>query len=229
MRRLRSGGAVAAVIGLSTGCAERGLASGPASPPGTATWLAVGVAAGAAMLVVAALVVLPGRRPGGSALAAGVLAAQAGATFVGSAVLIGATLRSGQLIGRPADSEQAASILRLTGLDGGDTGFFRLLAILTLLLGGLLVLVLALAARFAAEADPRERVIACSVLSLEVALSLAAVVLVGLGDRSLPVVLPAAALPLLVAATASCWPGSRPGGRSGSAKHLRLGYNEQHG
>lgn len=201
---------MATVLALSAGCAERGLASGPVSPPGTATWIAVGVAAVAAALVLAALVVLPHRRSGGSVLAAGLLASQAGATVVGAAVLIGAAVRSGQLVDRPAGAEQAASLLRLTGLDGGDTGFFRLLAVLTVLLGGLLVVVLVLAARFAAETDPRERVIACSVLVLEALLSSVAVVLVVLGDRSLPVVVSAAALPVLVAATMSCWPRSRP-------------------
>lgn len=209
MRRLRpgvSGGAVAALLLLSAGCADRGLASGPTSSPGAATWAAVGVAATAAALVVAALLVLPGGRSGGSVFPAGLLAAQAGAVVVGGAVLIGAAVRSGQLVTRPTDAEQAASLLRLTGLDGGDSGFFRLLVVLTVLLGSLLVVVLALAARFAAEVDPLERALACAVLALEAGLSGFALVLVVLGDRSLPVVLAAAALPLPVVAAITCWP-----------------------
>ena len=209
MRRLcpdGSGGAVATLLLLSAGCADRGLASGPPSSPGAATWAAVGVAATAAALVVAALLVLPRGPAGGSVFAAGLLATQAGAVVVGGAVLIGAAVRSGQLVTRPTDAEQAASLLRLTGLDGGDAGFFRLLVVLTVLLGSLLVVVLALAARFAAGVDRLERALACVVLALEVGLSGFALVLVIRGDRSLPVVLAAAALPLPIVAGMTCWP-----------------------
>lgn len=208
MRPVRSSGAVAAFLLLSAGCADRGLASAPTSSPGAGTWTAVGVAATAAALVVGALFVLPAGRSGGATFATGLLAVQAGALVVGGAVLVGAAVRSEHLVTRPAGAEQAASLLRLTGLDGGDTGFFRLLAVLTLVLGGLVVLVLVLAARFAAAADPLERALACAVLALEAGLSGFALVLVVLGDRSLPVVLAAAALPVFVAAAITCWPRS---------------------
>lgn len=222
MRPLRSSGAVAALLLLSAGCADRGLASAPTSSPGPATWTAVGVATTAAALVVAALLVLPAGRSGGSSFAAGLMAVQAGALVVGGAVLVGAAIRSEHLVTRPAGAEQAASLLRLTGLDGGDTGFFRLVAVLTVVLGGLLVLVLVLAARFAAGVDALERAMATAVLAIEAVLSGVALVLAVLGHRSLPFTLSAAALPLLVLATASCWPRPR-------AEQPHLGYNDPHG
>ena len=215
MRRLRQGVPAGGLLLLSAGCANRGLASAPTSSPGTATWVAVGAAAGAAALVLGALIVLPARRPGGSAFGAGLLAVQAGAVVVGGAILLGAALRSEHLVTRPAGAEQAASLLRLTGLDGGDTGFFRLLAVLTVVLGGLLVVVLTLAARCAADVDPVERGMATAVLAVEVVVCGLAAALVVLGERSLPYTLTAAALPLLVAAVVTVWPPS--------------GYNRRHG
>lgn len=222
MTPLRFGAAGAAVLLLTTGCADRGLASGPTSSPGAGTWTVVWLAAAAAALVVAGLVLLPAWRTGGAAFAAGLLAAQAGAVVVGGAVLFGAAVRSEQLITRPPDSEQAASLLRLTGLDGGDAGFFRALAVLTVTLGGLLLVVLVLAARFAADRDRLERMLAAAVLGLEAVASGAAIVLVGLGHRSLPFLAGAAALPVLVLAAITCWP--RASARSPSVR-----YNEGHG
>jgi uncharacterized membrane protein len=219
---LRPGAAVTALLLFTAGCADRGLASGPTSSPGAGTWTVVGSAATAAALVAAALVVLPAWRAGGAAFAAGLLAAQAGGVLVGGAVLLGAAVRSEQLITRPADTEQAASLLRLTGLDGGDAGFFRVLAVLTAVLGSLLLVVLVMAARFAADRDHLERMLAAAVLAFEAAASGAAVVLVALGHRSLPFVAGAAALPVLAVAAATCWPRARAEGPS-------VRYNERHG
>ena len=199
--------AAAATLVLTAGCADRGVSSGPPSDTGAGTWAAVIIAAAAATLVLAALLVLPGRRAGGSRLAATVLALQAAGVAVGGAVVIGAAVRSEQLLGRPADAEQAVSLLHLTGLDGRDVGFFRLIVGVTFVLGALLVVVLALAARFAADTDAVERTLAACVLGTEVAASITAgVLMVVLDDRSLPLLLPAAALPILVLATVRCWP-----------------------
>ena len=199
--------AAAATLLLSAGCAERGVTSGPPPDTGAGTWAAVIIAAVAATLVLAALFVLPGRRGGGSRLAATVLALQAAGVAVGGAVVIGAAIRSEQLLGRPADAEQAASLLHLTGLDGRDAGFFRLVAGVTFVLGALLVVVLALAARFAADTDAVERTLASCVLATEVVASITTgVLMVVFDDRSLPFLLPAAALPILVVATVRCWP-----------------------
>ena len=55
---------VAALVGLG-GCADRGLAAGPPSDTGTATWAAVTIAAVAASVMLAALIELPAMRPGG--------------------------------------------------------------------------------------------------------------------------------------------------------------------
>ena len=201
----------------AAGCADRGLASGPTSSPGAGTWVAVGVAAAAAALVLAALVVLPARRPGGSSYAAWLLAVEAGAVLVGGAVIVGAALRTGDLVTQPARTEQAASLLRLSGLDGGDTGFFPLVAAVTVVLGLLLAVVLALAARCAATPDPLERSLATAVLAAQVVASGVVGAFVLLGQDILPVTLSAGALPLLVVAVVAVWP------------HRRVGYNEAHG
>ena len=188
------------------GCADRGLAAGPTSDTSAATWALVTVAAVGASVMLAALVVLPAMRPGGSVIASWVLAIQAGGAAVTSAVIVGAAIRSEQLLHRPPDAEQAASLLRLSGLDGRDSGFFTIIVLVTVLLGGLLVALLTLAARFAADADPLERLFASGLLVLEVAASLGSGVVVGLGFRHLGFVLSAAALPILVIATVAAWP-----------------------
>jgi len=204
-------GAVALFLVLVAGCAERGVTSGPPAGTGAGTWAAVALASTLAAVVLAALYLLPARRGGGATFAAAVLALQAGAATVGGAVIIGAALRSGQLVDRPADAEQAASLVRLTGLDGRDVGFFRLAAGLTFVLGALLVVILVLAARFAADRDPLERVLASGVLAIEVVASLAAaVVVVVIGDDGLPFLLPALAFPVLVIALVTCWPRPAP-------------------
>lgn len=189
-----------------TGCAERGLASGPSSPASLTTWTAVVVAATAAALVLAALVVLPRRPSGGSILAAGFLALEAGAAVVGGAALLGVAVRSQALVTRGADAEQAASLLRLSGLDGRDTGFFNLMAVLIATVGALLVAVLVLAARAAADGDPVDRLLASAVLVVETGLCVAAGVLVIVGFRGLPYTIPAAALPLVALVTVASWP-----------------------
>ncbi len=221
MTGARRGGPVALLL-LTAGCADRGLASAPPSPPSTLTWIVVAIAACAAALVMAALIVLPDGRSDGSPLAAGLLAVQAGAAVVGTAVLIGAAVRSEQLTTGEPRAEQAASLLRLTGLDGGDTGFFRLLIGLMVVLAALLVVVLVLGARFAAGNDPSERIVAGCVLAVESAIGGVALVLAVIGHRSLPFVVPAAALPLLLLGTISCWPTDR-------AEPGIVGYNERHG
>jgi hypothetical protein len=220
--RVRPTGGLVLVVLLASGCAERGLVSGPASPTPTSTWLAVGVAAIAAIGVLAALIVLPAWRPGGSAFTAGFLALQAGAATVAGVVLLGAALRGAALVERADGAEQAASILQLGGLDGRDAGFFHLVGALTLVLGGLLVAVLVLAARFAADVDPVERTLTCCVLAVEALIAGVAVVLGLLGHTSLPFALAAACLPALVLAIVKCWPHREAEGQE-------LGYNGSHG
>ena len=165
------------------GCADRGLASGPTSTTSAATWAAVTVATVAVGVVLAALVVLPALRPGGSVLGSWVLGLQAGGVAVASAIIVGAAVRSEQLLDRAADAEQAASILRLTSLDGRDSGFFTLIVLVTVVVGGLLIALLVLAARFAADTDPVERVLAAGLLGVEVLGSVACWVLLALGFR----------------------------------------------
>jgi hypothetical protein len=190
------------------GCADRGLAAGPPSGTGTGTWAAVTAASVAAAVVLAAVIVLPAMRPGGSVIASWVLALQAGGVAVAGAIVVGAAIRSEQLLHEPPDAEQAASLLRLSSLDGRDSGFFTLIVLATLVLGGLVVALLSLSARFAADTDPIERTFACGLLVLEVAASLGSAVVVGLGFRHLGFVLPAASLPVLVVAAVAAWPRS---------------------
>ena len=187
-------------------CADRGLASGPSSSPGTGTWAAVVVAAIAATAVLGALIVLPAMRPGGSVIGSWVLALQAGGVAVASAIIVGAAVRNEQLLDRAPDAEQAASLLRLSALDGRDSGFFALIVLVTVVVGGLLIAALALAARFAADTDPLERWLATGLLGLEVIGSLTCGVLVALGFRHLGFVLPLLALPILVIATVAVRP-----------------------
>jgi hypothetical protein len=207
---------------LVGGCAERGVASGPTSSHGPGTWAAVAVAATAAALVWAVLLVAPAGRRGGSGFAAGILAVQAGAAIVGGAVLTGTAVRSAQLVTQPAGAERATSLVQLSGLDGGDVDFFRLMAVLTVLLGGLLVVVLTLAAQYAAGVDPVRRTLACCVLAVEALISALAVVLGLLGHHSWPFAVTAAALPALVLAIVKCWPHRE-------ADEGQLGYNGGHG
>lgn len=195
---------------LLGGCADRGLATGPPAGTGAATWAAVTVAAVAAAVVVAALIVLPAMRPGGSVIGSWVLGLQAAGVAVAGAIVIGAAIRSEQLLHRPPDAEEAASLLRLSSLDGRDSGFFTLIVLVTLVVGGLLVALLTLAARFAADADPVERTFACGLLVLEVAASVGCAIVVGLGFRHLGFVLPATSLPVLVIAAVAAWPRPAP-------------------
>jgi hypothetical protein len=204
-RAARGVAVVAALLTLG-GCADRGLAASPPSDPGTGTWAVVTVAAVAASVMVAALIVLPALRPGGSVIASWVLGLQAGGVAVTGAILVGAAIRSEQLLHRPPDAEQAASLLRLSVLDGRDSGFFTLIVLVTLVVGGLLIAMLALAARFAADRDHVERILACGLLAFEVAASVGCVVVVTLGFTHLGFVLPALALPVLVVATVAAWP-----------------------
>ncbi len=206
MRRCGPGAVALAALG---GCADRGLASGPTSTTSAATWAVVTVATVAVGVVLAALVVLPAMRPGGSALASWVLGLQAGGIAVASAIIVGAAVRSDQLLDREAGAEQAASILRLTSLDGRDSGFFTLIVLVTVIVGGLLIALLVLAARFAADTDPVERVLAAGLLGVEVLGSVACWVLLALGFRHAGFVLPAVALPILGAATVAAWPRRR--------------------
>ena len=211
MRRLRLNRAAAVAVAAVVvgGCADRGVASGPEQPPGTGTWLVVTLAAVAIAVVLAALIVLPVRRPGGSPLASWVLALQGGGVVVAASILVGAAVRSGQLLSREPDAEQAASLLRLSVLDGGDGEFFDLVVVVTVLLSGLLVATLVLAAWCAADDDPMERSLVTGLLGAQVVASAGCAVLVAIGFRHAGFVLPALALPVLIAATAAAWPPPR--------------------
>jgi hypothetical protein len=196
--------ALVAVASALGGCADRGLVSGPSERTPTSTWAAVTIAAVAVTGMVAALVVLPARRPGGSVLASWVLGLQAGGAALAGSILVGAAIRNEQLVER-ANGEQAASLLRLSGLDGGGS-YFSLIVAVTSVLAVLLVAALALAARGAADDDPLERLAASGVLGLEAIASLTCIGFLLFGFRHAGFVMAALAFPVLVAATVAAWP-----------------------
>lgn len=204
----RAGGLVG--LALLAGCADRGLVSGPARSTSIATTGAVAAAGLLAGAVLTALVLVRTPRTGGARLASLVLAAQSAALTLATAVLTGAAVRGDQLLDRPDDAEQAASLLRLTGLDGREAEFFQLMAAAVVVLGLLAIALTVLAARCATGHDPTERLVATLLLGTEALASAGALAFVALGDRGQVVVASAALLPLLVAATWSAWPRATP-------------------
>jgi len=193
---------------LATGCAHRGTAAGPTTPPGAGTWVLVWVAAALAATVLGALLAQV-RFPivGGAPLATGVLALHAGATVVGGSVLAGLAVRSWPLADAKAAGTPASgtTLLRVSVTDG-DPRFFTLMLVVVLAVGGSLTLLLTVAARFANGDDRAERVAACAVLALELGAAAYAVARVVQGQRTWPYVLAAAHLPVLAVALATCWP-----------------------
>lgn len=193
-----------AALALS-GCAERRLVAAPSSTPSTATWTAVWVAGITAALVVGVLLTLPAWRVrSGARVAVAVLTAQVGAVVVAGTVLGGAAIRTWQLIDHPPE-DPATALLRLSGIDG-DTAFFALMVLLLVLSASLLATITALAARFAAGADPVERLITCALLAVELGASGYALVRYVTGADGWPYLTGALAFPLIAIAFATCWP-----------------------
>lgn len=180
-----------------------------------ATWFAVWVAAALVTTVLGVLLTLPvWRQSTGARLAVGVLTVQAGAVTLGGTVLVAAAVRSWQLVDRPIEDLPDPGLLRLSQIDG-DTALFALAVLFAATATVLLTTLSALAARFAAGDDPLERWSSTALLALEAGGAAYLVVLALLGDRSWPVLAGAAALPLLAAAMATCWP-TRPAASAGT-------------
>ena len=93
------------------------------------------------------------------------------------------------------------------------------MALLVTVVGGLLIAVLVIAARFAADRDTVERILAAGFLGLEVIGATACAVLVAIGFRHTGFVLPAVALPVLVVAAWSAWPRAVPAGAPRRPSH----------
>lgn len=197
------GGAFVLALG---GCAERGVIAAPGRTPSSATWALVWVAGAVAAALIGLLLTLPvWRRRTGARLAVSVLTAQTGVGAVTGAVLTGAAVRSWQLVDRATDSEQAVALVRLSRVDG-DAAF---LLHLSLLLAGLTVLTTLLSAacaRLAAGSDWPDRSMASALLAVELGVAGYLAVRLGLGDRGLPYLGGALAVPLLLAAVISCLP-----------------------
>jgi hypothetical protein len=224
--RRRSAAAVVLGALASGGCATRELASGPTTEPGAGTWLAVGTAALLAAVVLGVLLVRPDRcaRGRGSRGAAAVLALHTGGLAVGTAVLAGLAVRSGQLADRPPDAEMAVSLVRVGSIDG-DGDLFALIVVALVVIGTLLTALVALAGRFSTGDDPVERWMATGVLVLELGVTAYAATLVVLGDRAVGWVVVALQLPIVVGALVAGWP-TRSVRRASEAGS---GYNGPHG
>ena len=210
---------------LLTGCANRGVASGPSAPQGAGTWLLVWAAAGLAVAVVAALIMrvhVPAS--GGARIATTVLAFHAGAVLVGGALLIGLAVRSGPLANAKAAGTPASgtSLIRVSVTDG-DPRFFTLMLGVVVLLSASLALALTMAARFAHDGHVIERTVACAVLGLELVLATYGLALVFWGHREWPYVVAALHVPVLTIAIATCWP------RSSGPPDSETRYNGIHG
>lgn len=202
--------AAAAGCLLLAGCVNRGVASGPSTPPGTGTWVLVAVAVALPIAVIGGLLAqLHTPSAGGASLAATVLALHAGAVVVGGAVLAGLALRSGPLADAKAAGTPASevSLLRVSVTDG-DPRFFTLMVAVVVLLAASLTLLLTVAARCARSRDPIERFVACAVLALELPVAMYGLARIFLGHHEWPYLLAAIHVPVLTVAIATCWPRS---------------------
>lgn len=207
MVRLRVLACLVGAALLGSGCATRGIGSGPTTEPGASTWFVVGVASLLAAVVLGVLLVRPDRRAqgGGAPVAAAVLSLHAGALVVGTSVLVGLAVRSGQLAGRPLDAEMAVSLVRVSRLDG-DGDLFALLVLTLVVLGGLATWLVVLAGRFSLGRDPVERWITVAVLVLELAVVGVAGLQILDGERGIGWTVVALQVPLVGAALADTWP-----------------------
>jgi CHASE2 domain-containing sensor protein len=203
-------GVAVAIVVLAGGCAERRVVARPATPPTTATWIAVWAAGVLVALLAGLLLTLPAwRARRGARLAVAVLTVQTGALVVSGGVLTGVAVRSWQLVDQPADAAPAVALVRLSRIDG-DTAFFALMVLLLVVVGALVVTLTAMAARFAATDDPIERGIACALLAIELGGAGYAAVRLALGAHGWPYLAPTIALPLLALATATARPHRAP-------------------
>lgn len=172
-------------------------------------WVVVSAAvllAGGTLGVLLTLPLWP--RPARPRMVPALLSAHAGLVAVVGAITTVAAARSWQLVGR-SPSEQAAGLLEVSRIDG-DGSMYALLVLALAFGTTLAVTALSLAARFAAGPDPVERLVACSVLALEVCVAGYGAARVLQGSRSAAVILLAAQLPVVMYAMVRCWPPPEP-------------------
>jgi hypothetical protein len=207
--RRRAGPAAAPLLVLLVvlgGCAERRLVSAPAEPPGAAAWTAVWCTGVLCAAVVGVLCTLPvWRERRGARPAVAVLTLQTGALAVTALVLVGVAIRSWQLVDHPLTEPPVGSLVRLSRIDG-DGGFFALMVLLVVVLGTLVVALSATATRLAGSDDGLERLLACSVLAIELGGAGFCAVRLALGHGGWPFVGGTLAVPPLVVALVTAWP-----------------------
>lgn len=179
--------------------------SEPGSPPSTLTWMLVWLAGAVAAVLIGVLLTLPAwRRQQGARLAVAVLTAQTGAAAVVGAVLTGVAVRSWQLVDAQQE-ELAVSLVRLSRIDG-DASFLLRIALLMGAITLLATVLSAACARLAGHAEWPDRMMASALLAVELGMAGYLTVRLVLGDRGLPYLGGAVALPVLAAALIACVP-----------------------
>ena len=172
----------------------------------TGDWGAVVTAVVLASVPVGALLTWPiWRRGTGPRLVPALLALHTGAVVVVGTIGVAAAVRSWQLVDPDRRKEAASALLDVSRIDG-DQALYALLVLLLVAVTGLLALLLAQAARFAAGTDPGGRTIACAVLGLEIGVAGLGLAQLVTGDATALTWLGLGHLPVLVAAMVSCWP-----------------------
>lgn len=135
------------------------------------------------------------------------LATHAGVVAVVGVITVRAATRSWELIDDP--TAPASMLLDVSRIDG-DGSMYALLVLAVAFGTTLSVIALSLAARFAAGDDPLERIVACAVLALELAVGGYGAARLLDGGRSVAALALAAHVPILVWAIVRCWPPPEP-------------------
>jgi hypothetical protein len=177
-----------------------------AHPMTTGDWIAVVAAVVVASVPVGVLLTWSvWRRGSGPRLVPALLTLHAGAVVVVGTIGAAAAARSWQLVDPDRREEAASALLDVSRIDG-DQSLYALLVLLLVAVTGLLAVLLAQAARFAAGDDPGGRTIACAVLGLEIGVAGLGLAQVVTGETTALTWLGLGHLPVLIAAMVSCWP-----------------------
>ena len=169
-------------------------------------WLVVALAFVPAAIVIGVLLTwsLWRDRRRGPWFVPALLTLHTGLVVLGGTLATAAAARSWQLVDDPPEQASAA-LLEVSRIDG-DASLYALLVLVLVAATGLLGVLLATTARFAASSHPVDRAIACAVIGLELGVSGVGLVYLASGSRSPVALLAVAQLPVLMAAMVVCWP-----------------------